>query len=202
MSCIDLDKGLVSEQEVQDRISRFGDYDMSSKEADDFLDHIAECKSCHKDTLLYAEMIKDMKIHITYNKLVAAKKNEEWEKVVALGKEMTFRGYSEEVYPIKDKVREAVKNIKSNPILVTIGGKSISLGVITKKVSETLYSSGKLLIKRGKKLLKEFEIEDAPASEFADSDEHTSLNIYEDAFIRIELSRGGYQDKLTFIPKK
>lgn len=109
MECID--KNPKSSEERDELIERFAFDRMTEDEEIDFCLHIGECDSCRKDTESFIKFTKAIDRSFTYKDLNKAAENKEWEEVVELGNEMYAKDYSEDVYKVKDMVRDAMINL-------------------------------------------------------------------------------------------
>jgi hypothetical protein len=165
MGCIDIEKGLLSEEEVYDRVASFCDHSMSSEEADTFLEHTSKCDNCHKFIFVHAALLRNIRTRATYNKLVEAEENEEWETLLSLEKKLVLRGYSEEVYPIKDMVIEA----KLRGLIASDEHDKINLEYVGNKLKGTIASGCELILELfGKiELKKVFSTDDIMSSDIA-----------------------------------
>jgi hypothetical protein len=203
MGCIDIEKGLLSEEEVYDRVASFCDHSMSSEEADTFLDHTSKCDTCHKAIFVHAALLKNIRILATYNKLVAAEKSQEWEEVLSLEKELVLRGYSEELYPIKDKVSEA----KLKGISASDEYDKINLEYVGNKLKGTIASGCELRLELfGKMELKKlFPTEvilagDLPTHQTYPEEQEPSATVETDNFI-VKIYKGKLYAHFTIEPK-
>jgi hypothetical protein len=108
MACIDKS---LSKAEIDERIENYILDKMTYEERDEFQEHFSDCNYCMDKSVTGQRVAKILKRKFTYDKLIEADKAKDYDKVIELAKELSRLGYREELYPIKDIVRNAVENV-------------------------------------------------------------------------------------------
>ena len=177
----------IESDEIQDKIHDYITERMTFDEKVDFLMLLSESKDLHKEVNFQIELHRSAKCKFTYDDFCKANENKDWKEVTRLGGEMEALGYDEDVHPIKAMVKTA-KNVLQ-PLSVVVGDGEAILGQVLKKVIVPIYSLGKVIIKRGNTILKEFVIDEDMVVGFPDEIKDNEIIIFEDDYLVIVLTR-------------